>query len=252
MEVDVAWVEISGLQYDRRWMLADEESNTFISQRSHPGLALLRCELKDHKIFIYNNEDFVSFDTNLTISGAPLNVTVWGDTVEAHEVDLAVSYWFSEILGIKCRLVKIKDNTSRKKFYGPEKSNRTYVSLADGYPALIVGSASLEELNRRCPVPIASDRFRGNIIVQTQIPHEEDEWGVLTTGNVEMEVVKPCVRCQVINIEQSTAESMLEPTKTLAQYRLSKEGIIFGANTVFHKEGMIRKGDTLIAQQRIL
>ncbi len=39
-------VEERGLQYDRRWMLVDEQ-NKFITQRLHPKMALLKVEINN-------------------------------------------------------------------------------------------------------------------------------------------------------------------------------------------------------------
>ena len=245
IEVEEALFEEAGLQYDRRWMLIDSESNRFISQRTHPVMSLFTCEIKDNKLKITDQGDHISFDLDLINEKELLNVTVWDDTVQAYEVDKSVSYWMSQKMGLDCKMVKIFDDNSRRKYYGIEKAKYTHVSFADGYPALILGSASIDELNSRCAESIHFSRFRPNILIETAIPHEEDSWTTISTKDVTMEVIKPCVRCQVINIDQDTAVSSLEPTKTLAQYRITKEGIIFGANTICLKSGMLRKGDVV-------
>ncbi|MCH9028446.1 MAG: MOSC N-terminal beta barrel domain-containing protein, partial [Bacteroidetes bacterium] len=41
-----ATVEERGLQYDRRWMLVDEQ-NMFITQRLYPKMALLKVKIKN-------------------------------------------------------------------------------------------------------------------------------------------------------------------------------------------------------------
>jgi uncharacterized protein YcbX len=245
IEVDQVIFREAGLQYDRRWMIVDSETNRFISQRTHPFMSLMTCSIDDQKLTIYIENDSVSFDLDLSIENEMINVTVWSDTVPAYEVDKSVSYWLGKRLGLDCKLVKISDDKSRRKYYGEEKKKFTHVSFADGYPALIIGTASIKEINQRCPVKINLDRFRPNIVVETEIPHEEDVWSVISTENVTMEIIKPCVRCQVINIDQDTSASSLEPTKTLAQYRLTKDGIIFGANTICLSSGTLKKGDLI-------
>ena len=42
--MDTAKVEVAGLEYDRRWMIVDDNWN-FITQRRFPRLALLEVEL---------------------------------------------------------------------------------------------------------------------------------------------------------------------------------------------------------------
>ena len=47
IRVDEAKVEERGLQFDRRWMLVDKQG-TFLSQRSHPVMALLQVVLNEN------------------------------------------------------------------------------------------------------------------------------------------------------------------------------------------------------------
>jgi uncharacterized protein len=121
------------------------------------------------------------------------------------------------------------------------------LNFPDGYPILVLGTASMDELNRQCPEFIDINRFRPNIVVQTIHAHEEDQWSQFSIASdqeaVVMKVIKPCIRCQVINIDQSNASIHLEPTKTLVSYRKTKEGIQFGANTICLKSGIISVGD---------
>ncbi len=244
IEVEEALFEKEGLQYDRRWMIVDVEDQKFISQRSHPQLALFKTKIENGKLYIHYGEDYVSFDVSLYNPDLRLDVTVWNDTVNCHEVDTSISYWLSNKLDWPCKLVSLTDRNARIKIYGKEK-NSTTMSFADGYPALILGTASMDFLNEKSSTPIHYNRFRPNILVKTFIPHEEDTWSKCETSDVSMQLIKPCVRCQVINIDQDLAEKMLEPTKTLAVYRMSENGIIFGMNTVCLKEGVLRKGDIL-------
>jgi uncharacterized protein YcbX len=247
IEVDEIYFEKNGLQFDRRWMIVDTENHRFISQRTYPEMAKIITRIEEGKLFIQYENDFVSWDIDHYNIDLSLNVTVWNDTVQCHEVDQTISYWLSNKLGSKCKLVKLTNPESRIKIYGNNK-DQTTMSFADGYPALILGTSSVELLNERCPIPILFDRFRPNILVQTNTPHEEDNWKICHTEQTMMEVVKPCVRCQVINIDQNTAEKHLEPTKTLAQYRLTDAGIIFGANTVCLKEGYIKKNEIITVE----
>lgn len=250
IEIDSIIFEKNGLQFDRRWMIVDSDTNRFISQRSHPEMAKFLTAIEDGKIFIKHDNDFVSWDLDLFNDDLALDVSVWSDTVQCHEVDQTISFWLSTKLGSSVKLVKLTNPESRIKIYGDDK-NQTTMSFADGYPALILGTASVSFLDEKCPIPILFDRFRPNILVHTNLPHEEDNWKVCYTDNVKMELVKPCVRCQVINIDQSTAEKNLEPTKTLAQYRLTNDGIIFGVNTVCLKEGIIQKNQIITVETYI-
>jgi len=165
--------------------------------------------------------------------------------VDAYEVDEKVSIWFSEILGMKCRLVKMVDahNIYKKLIKGPDQ---TKVSFADGYPYLILGTASVDHLSDKVGRDIPADRFRANIIIETTEPHIEDTWDELQIGTSKFLVIKPCARCNVVNIDQSTGEVNKEPLKSLSAYRLDGNVVNFGACTICLSEGVISVDDDVV------
>ncbi|MEL6804927.1 MAG: MOSC domain-containing protein, partial [Bacteroidota bacterium] len=132
-----------------------------------------------------------------------------------------------------------------------KKKTGYLVSFADGYPHLIIGQSSLDHLNSRLEVPVPMDRFRPNIVFTGGEPHVEDTWANFEAGGIRFDCVKPCVRCQVPNIDQETGEMMKEPNRTLAEYRRQEDGITFGMNLVHEGEGEIAVGMTLSAQLQV-
>jgi uncharacterized protein len=103
------------------------------------------------------------------------------------------------------------------------------VSFADAYPMLLVGEASLSELNARLSIPVLIDRFRPNIVVSTQEPFVEDQWGEILAGTATLRGVKASARCSVPTIDQLTGESVgPEPVRTLSQFRRFGKGVYFG------------------------
>ena len=109
-----ATVEERGLQYDRRWMLVDEQNN-FITQRLHPNMALLRVEIINELLTIKHKKNKLS---PLIIHPMPyddeeVNVQIWKDTVTALKYNSDVNNWFTEAIGIKCSLVYMPDSTRR-------------------------------------------------------------------------------------------------------------------------------------------
>ncbi|MEI9911537.1 MAG: MOSC domain-containing protein [Bacteroidota bacterium] len=102
---------------------------------------------------------------NLSIvsEGNSIKAIVWDDTVEVYEVSKEHNNWFSKILGMNCRLVSFPENNTRP--VDPRYSiNNDQVSLADGYPLLVIGQASLDDLNGRMKSPLPMNRFRPNIV----------------------------------------------------------------------------------------
>ncbi len=230
-----------GMQYDRRWMLVDANGE-FMSQRNDSRLALFRCSIDDVLRIKYGGSDIaVELDQ---YTDHKILATVWESEVYGFEVSRKVSDWFSDLLGVSCRLVRMVDGYDRYKelIRGPKQ---TKLSFADGYPYLILGTASIEKLSKVAGKEIPANRFRPNIIVHTSTANEEDYWNFLQVGNFKMQVIKPCVRCLVINIDQTSAEQKAEPLKSLSSYRRDGNNVIFGVNAICLEEGVIKVGDTL-------
>ena len=238
--VQSATVMERGFEHDRRFMLIDE-TDTFISQRTHPILVLFKPIIENKTLKVHYKEKQIEVSLNASL-GNTIVTNLFEHKVPSTEVDLHVNAWFSEIIGQKVRLVKMEDQNIRKKelIKGPKSVE---VSFADGYPYLIVGTESLERLNQELDQSVAINRFRANIIVETSVPHIEDSWEDVKIGDTQLFVVKPCARCQVITIDQSTGHKSNATLKALSTYRKSENKIFFGANAVQIQEGIIKVGD---------
>lgn len=244
IRVETANVLLKGLQHDRRWMLVDE-NGVFMTQRVYPIMALFKIKFESSQFVITYKENSINLNFNLSSSNLVEPVTVWDDTVLAVEVSKEHSLWFSEKLGTSCRL-----------FYFPEENprlveaeynvNDDHVSLADGYPFLIIGQSSLDDLNRRLEIAIPMNRLRPNFVFTGGEPYEEDSWRNFSIGNTKFVGIKPCGRCVLITVDQDTAQKGIEPLKTLASYRKKDNKIYFGQNVVALDTGTVSVGDKLV------
>lgn len=238
-------LEEKGLQYDRRWMLIDNEG-TFISQRKYPVLALLQIRLeKEHLTVTHRNTPSITtsflYEEN---TGQPIAVNVWGTDCHGIEVSTAVSKWFSEFLKTDVRLVQMPE--AERRLVDPRYAkDDEVVSFADGYPCLIISQASLDGLNERLSEPVPMNRFRPNFVFTGGEPHIEDSFNTFSIGDLLFKAVKPCSRCVMITVDQQTATKSAEPLKTLAGYRTIDKKIMFGQNLVHQGSGTIRVGDQL-------
>lgn len=239
-----------GAAGDRRWMLVDENGR-FITQREHPMLCLLDVTRSDEGYRISCRESNaplteIQLPTTL-VSGTEVRVEVWSDTVLALEASHEINRFFSEATSMRCRLVYMPEYSHRHTdaFYaGPGVLN----SFSDGYPLLLLGTASLDELNDRLinahEPAVGWDRFRPNIVAETQEAHCEDAWAAFKIGSVTARGVKLCSRCVFTTINQSDGSKSKEPLKTLAAYRNMGGKIMFGQNIIAEK-GVIRVGDAI-------
>jgi uncharacterized protein len=242
--VDKALVTDRGFEYDRRWMLVDHD-NIFISQREVPEMALMKVQITDEGVRI----NFPPKNSSFTIPFHPVsnefaNVTIWDDTCIGQLVSVDADDWFSAMLGIQCRLVHMPNETARitDQRYTPDHS---ITSFSDAYPFLIIGQASLDDLNSRLGEPLPMDRFRPNIVFTGGSPYQEDTMQTLVIGNITFHGVKLCARCIIPTIDQATALKNKEPLKTLARYRFRDNKILFGQNLVHEGLGEIAVGDIL-------
>lgn len=234
-----------GLQYDRRLMLVDE-NNIFLTQREHPVMALLQPVIKSDGLYVHhkNNQAKSLFVPHQPTSDARVTVTVWDDTCEAQLYDEAINAWFSQSLGLRCRLAYMPETSNREvdKRYA---HHNEITSFADGYPALIIGQASLDDLNTRLAEPIPMNRFRPNIVFTGGDPFIEDQLRSFTINGIDFSGVKPCARCVMTTIDQDTIAQSKEPLKTLAGYRRKEHKILFGQNLLHVGDGVINVGDAI-------
>jgi uncharacterized protein YcbX len=232
----------TGFRHDRRWMLVDEDG-VFLSQRRLPRMALVRTSIKDDRLAA-TAPGMPPLELPLHPDGPRTLASVWGDTVEVTRMGADADGWFSEFLGVACRLVHMPHDSVR--LVDPQfarAGDRT--GLSDGFPFLLISEASLDDLNTRLETPLPMDRFRPNLVVGGCEPYAEDGWRRLRIGEVEFRVVKPCSRCVITTTDQETAETGKEPLRTLAKYRRVGGKVLFGQNLIPDNRGTLRIGDPL-------
>ncbi|MFO0983622.1 MAG: MOSC domain-containing protein [Planctomycetota bacterium] len=225
----------------RRFVVVDE-GGMFRTQRHHPRLALLRTTLGDAAITLAApGMQPLSLPLDPAGGRAAL-VTVWNDTCEARLCEHAADDWLSRFLGVPSRLAYMPATTLRP--LDPERAPPgRRVSFADAYPFLLIGAASLMDLNRRLAAALPMNRFRPNLVIAGSAPYAEDSWHRIRIGTLEFDVVKPCARCVITTTDQDTAERGVEPLRTLGQYRRFGDDVWFGQNLVHHGTGELRVGD---------
>lgn len=208
---------------DREWMLVTEDGQ-FLTQREYPRMALIRPLPADGQLHVRApGMDALTLPLAWDETAARRAVKIWDDTVDAADCGDAAAAWFSAVLGTQCRLVRFHRDvvrpTSTKWTNGVPAQTR----FADGYPLLLIGQASLDDLNARLVAagrhPLQMDRFRPNLVVDGLDACEEDFLATLTVGGVEIRPVKPCARCPIPSIDQATGVPGPDPLDILQTYR---------------------------------
>jgi uncharacterized protein YcbX len=241
-----------GLMYDREWAVVDT-NNRFLSQREIPRMSLIQTAVdKSRGCLTLLLPDLAGPGQVLTIPlvhdemSETIKVTVWSDNARATVEEAETNAALSKYLGQDIRLVRMAPGYRRvvDGRYAPGKEN--IVGFADGFPLLIIGEESLEDLNARLEYPVLMNRFRPNLTTCGGGAFAEDNWRKVTVKGIEMELVKPCDRCVITTIDQESGVQGKEPLRTLANFRKKQGKILFGQNAIFKGQGSLALGDEVI------
>ena len=252
-----ATLETRGLQYDRRWMIVGEDG-VFFSQRTRRKMTNLRAIIDNQQLIIEEKSNLMNkIAVGLEEMTDEMQVTVWDDTVMARKVSALADTFLSDFLGIKCHLVKMPNEAQRRVEENYNTGNDV-VSFADGYPFLIIGEASIDDLNTRLETPLNAEnqaligmrRFRTNFVFSGGEPYEEENWGHFNIGKIAFQGMKPCGRCVMTTLDPDTGERGKEPLAKLSEYRKVENKIPFGQNLIWNEKlsegNIVSVGDFLV------
>lgn len=253
-----------GLAWDRRWMLVDAHQR-FVTQRQLPALATVEVTLTDQYL-VLSHPNVESFSVPLAAPDGNLRlVSVWNDHCKALPESNDVSRWLEAALGEQAQglsLVRFATEFPRAVEEDFLDGGAAHTYFSDGYPFLMTTTGSLDALNQalvaggQAPVPM--NRFRPNIVVESDEAWAEDRWATLSNqgGGFQLALRKPCQRCKITTIDQQTASvpEPAEPLKTLLALNTQPtlKGAHFGQNaTLLTGDGsVIRVGDKVVAATR--
>ena len=138
------------------------------------------------------------------------------------------------------------------------------ILLSNESPILTISRSSLNQLNEQIKSTEGkaahASVFRANIVVAQDLalspgseqPYVEDDWENLLIGqHVKLDVLGGCRRCQMVCVDQHSAEKNEEPFVTLAKTRRRKGMVFFGVHTSLSKESReqvasIQVGDRVV------
>ena len=223
---------------DREWMVVDAQAR-FITQREFPKLALIRVTATGDALCLAASSASCTMAIPLVRKrSAAREVLVWNSHVRGFDEGDAAAAWLTDYLGVGARLVRF-DRTLPRPCNPPFAGDSgAHALFSDGYPFLVIGEASLADLNSRLTArgsaALPMDRFRPNIVLDGLDPYAEDHVDTIETGGIVLRLVKPCTRCQVTTTDQDSTAVGVEPLRTLGEYRMDHGlgGVTFGMNAV--------------------
>jgi uncharacterized protein len=256
--VSSATVTDRGFQHDRRYMLTNEK-NGFLTIREFPQLTRLQPVLEPDGLRIVALDYPISdlFVPTPTEAEGNHDVTIWNATVRALPTQSDADRWFSEVLNSRCKLAYMPDSSMRPvDTTSGYKPAGKFTSFADAYPFMLMGEASLTDLNERYAErnpgkpPITIHRFRPNIVMAGGAPNQEDDIEAFTINGVSFRGLEKCARCTIPNVDPETGlpDPKKEPLATLSKYRTQDRKINFGRNVVHSGIGVVNVGEPLVLE----
>jgi uncharacterized protein YcbX len=232
--------------YDREWMVVDPQGRC-VTQREFPRMALIAPRITEQALEV-RAPGMPALRIPLAMpsdadagpgQAAGVQVQVWDDTVLAYDCDEQTAAWFTQAVGTPCRLARFHAGAVRPvsdKWTGGVASRTKF---SDGYPVLVAGSASLGDVNDRLlaagRAAIPMNRFRPNLVIAGIEAFEEDYAESYQIGAAVLKPVKPCSRCPMPSVDQTTGQFGPDPLDILQSYRAKPEvdgAICFGMNAI--------------------
>lgn len=266
---DKPWeVRAEGLAWDREWCVINPGTGKALSQKQHPRMALLRPTL-DFAAGVLR-VGIVGTQSNI---GVPLSkdrrlyatttksgrATVCEDAVEAQVYALpAITDFLTNAIGVSCMLARYNPGPNVRRHSKanlqptniPSLNAPPPMNLSNESPILTISRSSLNRLNEQIKATGGKaahpSLFRANIVLAEnpsfspgqEQPWIEDTWSSMQIGGVEgptFEFLGGCRRCQMVCVDQYSAEKNAEPFVTLAKTRRFQGRVLFGVHTALLK-----------------
>jgi uncharacterized protein YcbX len=236
-------VDKNGLQYDRNWMLVDEQGQ-FLSQRRLPRMALIHTRIEANSLVLTAPGQADYYLPLETAAGEDIPVQIWDDAYLAKSCASNADSWLSAFLGFPCRLVYHPPQQVRQvdqKYALPDDQT----AFSDGFPFLLLSEASLQALNTAMSLTMGMNRFRPNLVAADCASYAEDSWRQIEINQIRFRLPKPCSRCSVPTIDPVTALTGKEPLTTLSKLRKWDNKVYFGQNVLHDRLGVLQVGSLI-------
>ena len=252
-----------GLAWDREWCIVHQGTGKALSQKQHPRMALLRprLDLNNGALLVSTvgarDEISIPLSRNPALYASSSRngiVGVCGDTVNTITYGSPeVANFFTKAIGVACTLARYNpaSTSSRhsKAHLLPRDGSRIRslpIFLSNESPILTISRSSLNRLNEQIKAKGGKAAhpsvFRANIVLAESAllkpgheqPWVEDGWFGMRVGGADgpvLDFLGGCRRCQMVCVDQDSAEKNAEPFITLAKTRRFDSRVLFGVHT---------------------
>lgn len=259
-------VRTEGLAWDREWCVIHQGTGKALSQKQYPRMALLRPRLDFKTGQLYVNAIGIADTISIPLSRNPslyassvreTNASVCEDPIEALVyVSPTIADFFTKAIGVVSTLARFNPASgvsrhSKAHLQSPNNASQfskvaTPILLSNDSPMLTISRSSLNRLNEQIKAKggkaATPSVFRPNIVIaessllapSQEQPWAEDYWQSMRVGGADgplLEFLGGCRRCQMVCVDQETAEKNAEPFVTLAKTRRRNGRVLFGVHT---------------------
>ncbi|OWV95293.1 molybdenum cofactor sulfurase [Rhizobium sp. R72] len=241
-------IDAFGLLGDRRAMITDRDGH-FITQRELPDLARIAVQVGS-SAFHFTMGDW-QMTAHIPAATTRMDVSIWKSLVNAAVADDTTNDALSTWLGRDLKLV-LFDQQAERSASTEWAGEGAPVTFTDGYQILVTTTGSLQALNADLEAHgegrVGMERFRPNIVVDTEESWAEDRWAAIEIGGIRFDLVKPCSRCIMTTQDQSSgSRDVPNPMPAMGRIRMSADrrvpGPLFGWNVTPRGTGRIAVGD---------
>jgi len=241
-------IDAFGLLGDRRAMITDRDEH-FITQRELPDLARIAVQVGS-SAFHFTMGDW-QMTAHIPAATTRMDVSIWKSLVNAAVADDTTNDALSTWLGRDLKLV-LFDQQAERSASTEWAGEGAPVTFTDGYQILVTTTGSLQALNADLEAHgegrVGMERFRPNIVVDTEESWAEDRWAAIEIGGIRFDLVKPCSRCIMTTQDQSSgSRDVPNPMPAMGRIRMSADrrvpGPLFGWNVTPRGTGRIAVGD---------
>ncbi len=198
-DVQEASMDERGLQYDRRWMLVNEQGKD-LHQFDYPRLASVVVALEKmacrFRLLVCHRSIFLC---NLSMSYSSRCTMVPG-----HMRGISCKYRG------RCMVSRFPACAVPAGLYARARHNiplsldmRSTMTSQHSQASTIICLAKVlfDDLNQRLATPVSLERFRPNLVIAGAPAFAEDSWRTLEINQHTFHVVKPCDRCAITTVD---------------------------------------------------
>ena len=264
-------VRPEGLAWDREWCIVHQGTGAALSQKKYPRMAFVRPSLdfKAGVLRLHaavHTEIGQPTEVEVPLSADPRvfavedqrrtqQTNVCGDKIDAKAyTSPTIASFLTIVIGIPCQLARfpaftstsVSQRHSKAHLQRPRRSTEAQprpLLFSNESPILTISRSSLNRLNESIKAgngkAASPSVFRANIVLAEspsltpgqEQPYAEDYWTHMQIGIETFEFLGGCRRCQMVCVDQTTAEKNEEPFVTLAKTRRFQGRVLFGVHT---------------------